>query len=219
MINLAGIFDVDLSPEGILKGLRTGDPTAVLQPIAGQSSKGGLGTSIGVLFLNNTTTAQIGTGTRIHTDAGTSGLQVNAGQRIFDLSLRSTGASSGGYGFSGTFSVTDVTGKTTVQVASGVTIDGGPIDIEAIDNTVMASFAGDIECGNHLGFGFTAVINDLNRETDAFLGDSPDVTSPASSTLQASRVTVKATNEGALVAISYAAADVGPDNAPKSPTT
>src|SRR5262249_5918521 len=51
LINLAGIFDIDISPEGLVKARRTSDPLAVFQPMGNLSGSGGAGGSFGVLFV------------------------------------------------------------------------------------------------------------------------------------------------------------------------
>src|SRR5262249_42426092 len=153
--NLSGIFDLDLSPDGIFKGRRKSDAAAVLQPLGSQASFGGLGAGILVTLVNNTPTARIDPGALVHTGADGEGLAVHASNNVFELSLVQAGGKAGSVGFSGAAAAAVVNANTTAQVQSGVTITGGKLDLDAADDSVLATLAGSVQRGNRLGFGFT----------------------------------------------------------------
>src|SRR5262249_58845860 len=90
---------------------------------------------------------------------------------------------------------------------------GGRADSGAHATRLRPPGAGGVQRGNRLGFGFTVVVDDLNRQTQAILGDTLDTAagSVGTSTINVTGpIDVHAKNSGAIVAASYAAADIGP---------
>src|SRR5262249_16405966 len=111
-LNMAGVFDANLDPSNIRKAYK-GKPRAntLLQGYGAQGSRGGIGATIDVNVMNNTTLAQIKSGAQIH--LGPSGsLTVNATQNVIDISLNQAGAAAGDIGFSGTVVWNNITSST-----------------------------------------------------------------------------------------------------------
>jgi hypothetical protein len=216
LINLTGIFDIDLGFDGAIKAVRRKDPLQVFNVTAGQAA-GGIGGSFGILNINDTNLAQIATGAAVHAGnianpEGVVGLQVTADQFVFDLNLIQSGGRATSFGVSGTLAYTNVVNSTTAQIASGVGYTGGPVLLDAIDDSNVINTAGSIQKGNHVGFGITVAINVAERTTDALIGD---LTSPAANKstfdLGGNNVTITATNTGNFITASFAAAAVYQD--------
>src|SRR5262249_23367446 len=121
-INVAGNFDVNLDYKNI-HAARKKDPAAntLLTGYGAQGTKGGIGATIDIQVMDNTTKAQIGSGAQIHIGSAGS-LTVNADQQIIDISLNQAGASAGDIGFSGTVVWNNLVSKTTAQIADGVLV-------------------------------------------------------------------------------------------------
>ena len=236
--NLAdtGKFDIDLNPVDLIKNLRThgvvkGAGNAIT-PYDDTSGDDAFGASIFVTVLDNTTIAQVATGAKLGVGPAGS-FDVDADQQILAVSLTQSGDAGGNIGFAGSLSWFNLTSTTRAQVEYGVTVDAGvdsqgnPLpagsaDVEADDNSIIVGVTGGAVKSNHIGVGFSAAVNNIDRTTLAVIGGATSQGTPtAGSTIDAGMVRVNATNDGLILGVSYAGAQVSSSEgqaAPRPPT-
>ncbi len=207
LLNAGGIFDLNLTPDGLIKAIRTRDATAVINPTATSGGKGGIGGVALVEIANNTTEALIGPNVDLYSDPN-GGLTVTASTQILNVALGQAGASGGKFAFAGTGMFTDFQNTTLAHIDSGVNIVG-PVNVMATDTTIDVTISGGVAKGQSLGFGITVAVNDMDRDTEASIGDGPGSATTTINTSGAA-LAVGAKNTGILVALSYAASDIGP---------
>ena len=177
-----------------------------------------MGASVFVDALDNTTLATIDTGAKIGVgSAGT--LDVDADQQIIAFSLVQSGDAGGNIGVAGMAAWYNVTSDTQGQIQDGVTVNGGydangnpvqggAVQVDADDNTIMVGVTGGAVKSNHIGVGFAMAVNNLNRTTLALIGSTSTPTTPGSYDI--SSLAVNATDEGLVTTVTYAAASVSP---------
>ncbi|MFO7617339.1 MAG: hypothetical protein R6V75_08800, partial [Bacteroidales bacterium] len=207
LVNMAGVFDINLSEDGLKKLIKEKDPLALLNPMGASSDRGGFGGSAFLLFLSNTTKAEIEGGAAVH--SGTAGgLSLNAETDIFSIALAQSGAAAGTFGISGTFSYTDLQNLTFAHIGSGAVITGGPVTIFAHDNTLHFNLVGGVMKGNNVGIGASVGINDIDRTTAAGIGNlegGPSATSTADVDISGD-LSIIAKGEGDIKVFSLASA-------------
>ncbi len=97
----------------------------------GNTSQNGVGASVFAELLNNTTTAKIERGSKVHTGAHGDGLKVKAKEKVIVVGLTQSGAQVEGFGLAGSGSGYAHNSRTIAQIESGVTLgirdgEGGP---------------------------------------------------------------------------------------------
>lgn len=211
MISLTGIFDYDIGPEGIIKAVRSG-PTEAFQPFGAQGTKAGFGGAYRQNYLDTHTHAIIhgadagGKATAIHAAADGDNhfsLEVGAQNNLFSLAIAQAGASSGQFGISGTAIYNQQTTDTQAAITSGAIVQAQGLAVSAGDDSEMFSFAGDVVKGQNLGFGASLVYNDIDRGTQAYVGDLAGEATTASS-IAAQRLNVIAETEGSYLGFALA---------------
>jgi hypothetical protein len=216
VINVSGIADLTLNPDRLVKAVRTRDPLQTFNPVA-TTAKGGVGGSFVVLYIKNTNTALIEKDAQVH--SGTDGLSVASDTELFELSLAQSGATSTSFGVSGSMSNVDDDAVTTARIASGVGYAGGSVAVNATDNSTLVTTAGSIQKGNFIAFGISVAINDVNRTTDALIGDPGTADAASSFDIMGGDLTINAIQEGTLTSVSLAAVAVSQAPAmPDDPT-
>ncbi|MDH4188440.1 MAG: hypothetical protein OEV08_15750, partial [Nitrospira sp.] len=151
--------------------------------------------------------AKIEEGAQIHTGEN-GGLIVIADSDITSIALAQSGANAGTFGISGTFSYFDLESLTLAHIGSGAVIGGGPVTIFAHDNTMHFSLVGGVMKGNNIGIGASVGINDIDRTTDAGIGNlvgGPSATSTVDVDIRGD-LTITAKAEGDLKVFSLASA-------------
>jgi Ca2+-binding RTX toxin-like protein/acetolactate synthase small subunit len=213
LVNVTGVFDFEISLDK-LNDLRTSkDRLADLNPAGSQSGKGGMGGSLFLLFNNSTTIAKVETGAIITT--GKDGdLTINAESKNIDINLAQSGASGGQFAVGGTFSYTNQKSLTVAQLESGVTLTGGALNITANDETTRVNAVGGVAKGGNVGVGLSVSLNEMTRETYAFIGNQ--IGAPVTgSNIDVADINISAKGTGGLWSFSLAAAVVSKD--PKKP--
>ena len=165
--------------------------------------------------MDNTTIAQIDSGARIGVgSAGT--LTVSATQNIIAVSLVQAGSEAGDIGFSGTVNWFNLVSTTQAQIADGVTVNAGlndnsqplqagAVSVTANDSTILVGITGSAVKSEHIGFGLTFAVNNVQRTTQALIGNGSGA--PGSSdNFDVASLTVQAANTGAIYGVAYAAA-------------
>ena len=137
----------------------------------GKSS--GVGGSFGGYFYTNTTTAAIESGAKVN--AAT--LMVDAQTITKNLTLGLAGSDvAATYAFNGAVTLVEMDNHTLAKIDDGafVTADGD-INVTALDDALNVNFAGAVLQGRSLGFGITAGVNLINRDTKAIVGNQESV--------------------------------------------
>ena len=230
--NLAedGNFFLNLSPSSFISTLqKQGDQgglknavTGIVKPTGDASGKNAIGISGFIDVLNNHTLATIDSGAEI--GVGPAGnLSVTATQQIIAAALVQSGDDGGNVGIAGEVAWFNLTSLTQAQIEEGVTVNGGyspggqaepggPVDVDADDNTIMVGLTGGVVKSNGKGVGFAVSVNNASRTTLALIGNSPtyttDPTTPSS--YDVSGVHVNATEEGLVATVTYSAASISP---------
>jgi hypothetical protein len=228
LVHHTGNFDIDLSPEGILKSRRKSSFSYLYNASGTQSGGTGIGGAVHVLVVDNTTKAKIENDTQIYfakaydPTAKTGGLQVTANTAILNIALGQSGSAAKTFGFAGMVNVDTIFSETIAQIEGGsiitsAAVAGTDIYVDATDTTVMVNLAGSTMKGERKGMGFTGTVNVLNRETYAVIGALPGETQRISTIDIGGELQVKALNTGALISASFAAAIVAPGAASPPP--
>ena len=199
----------------------------------GQGSVAGIGASLTLVFMNNTTLATVGaadgsdTTTPTKVNFGSGGLDVNATQFVLNVNLATSGGiGSSGLGMGGQLAANgsaswfEANTTTIAQIASGsiVTSDagesGGAVNVNADDEMYLIGVGGAAAKGENIGIGVSIVVNDVTRTTEAIIGASIDPTSsttPSPSTWNvAGPVTVEASDNGSVYSFALSGAVVSP---------
>ncbi len=227
-IGVAGVFDLKVGLGTLISNLKNGKPASTgtsASGIGSQSQKSGLGATIDITIMSNTTLAQIKSGAKLH--IGPSGaLNVNASQNILDISLNQSGASAKDIGFAGTVAWNNLVSSTIAQIQDGVDVNqqtgdaqGGPVTVNATDTVIMASLAGGVAKANHIGFGFTLSVDNLDRTTLALIGSNPLTNggaTPLAGSFNVASLDIEALTTGTIVSASYAAGISTPAPPPTS---
>jgi len=240
-IGVAGIFSLKVSPSDLYKAYKGGNGSNA----GAQGTKDGIGASININAMSNTTLAQIQSGARIHVGniaqppvsdepagspigppAPPSGsLTVIADQNILDITLNQSGSQAGDVGFTGTVVWNNVSSSTIAQIQDGVFINkgdaqGGPVVVNATDTVYLGGLAGGAATSQHLGFGFTLAVNNFSRTTLALVGSNPltnNGAAPLAGFFNVASLDALATTTGVIALITYAAASSSPPQSSFSP--
>ena len=141
-----------------------------------------IGASVFVDAIDNTTLATIDSGAQIGVGAAGS-LDVDANQKIIAVSLVQSGDAAGNIGVAGGVAWYNVTSDTQAQIQDGVTVNGGydaqgnpvqggAVEVQAGDNTIIVGVTGGAVTSNHIGVGFAIAVNNVNRTTLALIGST-----------------------------------------------
>src|SRR5208337_95697 len=133
-------------------------------------------------------------------------------------SLVQSGDAGGNIGVAGMLAWFNVTSDTQAQIQDGVTVNGGDangnpvqggaVNVDAADNTIIVGVTGGAVKSNHIGVGFAMAVNNVNRKTLALIGSTSTPTEPGSYDISA--LDVNATDEGLVATVTYSAATVSP---------
>ncbi|MEM6446315.1 MAG: hypothetical protein AAF704_07085, partial [Cyanobacteria bacterium P01_D01_bin.123] len=189
------------------------------------TSLGGFGTAGGdgavggtVLIIDyvDDVTAKIRDGVTLFADS----LIVDADNRAFSISVSASGGDAGTFGFNGTFSLIKIDNSTYAYIdnAADITVGTGATTVEATDDTKIFNISGGVVTSENIGIGASIAVNEVERDTQAFIGNVFDAASdsdkPASGDTTLSTggdVTVNAENTGFIGAYSLAASVVSKD--------
>ena len=215
-VNFAGNTSFDFLPADLVAAYKQtenagwgGVANTVLGANAGATE--GVGASLIVAVMNNTTLAMVG-GPGTQLNFGNGGFSVTADQEVVQVNIGTSGGlgssglgAGGNYGANGTFSNFNADTNTSAQVASGTVVTGdkgtdGAVNVNADDTVLLIAVAGAAFKGENLGIGTSGVLNDVTRTTQAIIGTNLDDATPGSSTWKvAGPVTVSATEDGDVV--------------------
>ena len=161
------------------------DPDPLAQnPLGGNQAANVIGPAVVVIEYLDDATATIDTGVTMYADS----LNVDAETSVTDVSAPISGEQSSNFGFNGIFSLVTVKNQTLAQIAKGAVItvgsgaisanDSNSVDVHANDKTIVVNIAGGFLTSKNLGFGASVAMDQVARDTEAFIGD-PSATSAA----------------------------------------
>ncbi len=211
MVNVTGIFQFSFL-KGELGDIENLDPSLMIDPVASSGSKGGVGGTIYLSFLDNTTYAIVEEGAAIFSGAS-GGFNMKAEEAIADFSLNQAGAQSGQYAFAGTFAYAQQDSDTLVRLSNDAIVTGRNAVLYAGNLETKVTLSGGVAQGQNLGFGVSIGVNNIDRRTRAIIGD-PDLATADGRTFGADLtnidvdedISILARNDGELWALSLAAA-------------
>jgi len=80
------------------------------------------------------------------------------------------------FAVSGAVTVVSMNNHTLARIDDGAFVDAdGTVDVKAVDNVLNVNIVGGIVQGRSLGFGITAGINLIDRDTKAIIGNQESV--------------------------------------------
>ncbi|MCA9392860.1 MAG: leukotoxin LktA family filamentous adhesin [Candidatus Omnitrophica bacterium] len=160
-------------------------------------------------------------------------LKVRADSEARTIAIAEAGGKAGQYGVSGTFSYLDVDNDVLALIDDGAAITTGAgawneagddsenVIVEARDEAQLYNVSGGITKGGAVGVGFTISLSDIDRNTQAVIGNdtgNADHTDDTDGEVNTSgKLKVAAANEGSISSWSLAGAVVSP--AGESPTS
>ncbi|HPM80080.1 MAG TPA: hypothetical protein PLF81_05245, partial [Candidatus Anammoximicrobium sp.] len=208
LVNVTGIMHLKLNGAGLFKAYKDFDPPTVFN-FAGnffsffgnKSSTLGVGGSLMVQSMDNTTKALIEDGAAVYSGAN-GGLEVSSSQDIYSFEFAQSGGESGSIGVSASIVWVDQTSNTIAQLASGVQVTGGPVNVIADDQTTHTSLAGSAQLAKRLGIGVGFALLDADRTTLALIGnrrtDEDESIGSAGTAIDVSSLNLQATSTGDL---------------------
>ncbi|HUU83030.1 MAG TPA: hypothetical protein VM243_05950, partial [Phycisphaerae bacterium] len=206
LVQTVGQFSLNLNETGLYNAFKKdggnrGGLSKIVNPVGNKSGKGGLGGSFLLTFLDNDTIASVEAAS-VHTSEQ-GGLEIKAEEDIMSFSFAQSGGDAGTFGLSGSVAVVDQESTTHALITSGASVTGGPVDVDASDTMTHINIAGAIQTGKTIGIGASIAINDIDRDTAAFIGNE-DGQAPgtAGTSIDVNDVTLEAESTGVLYTFS-----------------
>ncbi|MCG8448768.1 MAG: hypothetical protein MI725_04190, partial [Pirellulales bacterium] len=172
-VHMTGIFALSLNEGGLEALVKEQDPFALANPTGAEGGKGGVGGALFMMFGDNSTIAEVGSGTDIRT--GASGIfDLTAEARFLNVTLAQSGASAGKFALGGTFSYNQLDSDTIARLDGNARVTGGEVTVDADDDTRYYNFTGGFAKGESIGIGASVGVNNIERETYAVIGALED---------------------------------------------
>ena len=146
-------------------------------PKKAKDKTGGIGGSFGGFFYDNLAQASIDSGAVVNAE----NLLVDAHTTTNNIVLGLAGGLPVGgeaakFAVSGAVTVVSMNNHTLARIDDGAFVDAdGTVDVKAVDNVLNVNIVGGIVQGRSLGFGITAGINLIDRDTKAIIGNQESV--------------------------------------------
>jgi hypothetical protein len=233
LIEIAGVGGLGFNLEGGVEAFHHFKGGRVIQGIgelvnpfgAVGEVENGIGASLLVNVTTNNTQALVDNGAAIFTGPATlkpedeRGLMVAATQDIFNFALAEAGTSGSDFSVAGSITVGVANTTTVANVASGALVAGEALHVVANDNLERISIAGAVVSGEAVGVGLSVGINVINRDTEAYFGNSRDQTAGTAGTSihLDGPLDVAATSTGELWAFSLAGLFLNNPDLPEDP--
>ena len=160
LINVTGFFDFDIASLNI-------------NAVGTESTEGGVGGSIFIALINNTTTSLVESGAAVFSGQS-GGFNMKAEEAMFSGSFAQAGANSGSYAIGGTFSYFEQNSNNLAHLDSGAIVTGRNAVVYAGNLETQANWAGGVATGESVGAGIAVAVNQVNRRTRALIGEEDD---------------------------------------------
>jgi hypothetical protein len=220
LLNLAGVIKLQLDTKGLAQTAKS-RINSPISPFGNQAGLIGVGGSILLQSVDNTTLAQIDSGAMVHTGTGADGgLGLGATENTVSVNIVLAGGASSLLGVSGAFSILSHASTTVAKLESGVMVYGGPVDVKSESDLNYYNIAGAAQVAGAIGVGASAAVNQITRDTEAYIGAPAGSTpSPAAGTvIDATGLSLSAENTGLFLSVAVAGAVIDPNLAKKAST-
>jgi hypothetical protein len=177
---------------------------------SGSSTAVGVGGTYAGITYNNTATAYIAPGATVTTTSGDVDVLATANNFMANyFSSEATGENT--IGISGAISNIDLNSTSTAYISSGATVkSAGNIDVDAENSNYVYQLGYDNGTGSNVGVGIVLGFLNVKDTTDAYIGDTTSLPSPAGGSVSAAgSLTVNANSYERLMAASASKASAG----------
>lgn len=188
-----------------LVGVPEFDPTSIGSNT--DSGKAGFGGSYHHLTLTGGADARIATGTNVRADE----LAVLAESDLDQVTIAEAAGKAGKVSINGAFSLIDSDVNTIAQIGAGTTVNARDVVLQAGDDSMSVNVAGGVARAGSVGIGFSIALNDLDRNTQALIGNRVGETATGGTLTARGNVRLEA-KSGALQG-AFAIAGSGPAGA------
>ncbi|KUG05437.1 hypothetical protein ASZ90_017119 [hydrocarbon metagenome] len=136
----------------------------------------GVGGTVLIITCDNESTAEIKEGVALYGD----NLRVTADNKNFIVTLAASGGESGTFGFNGTFSLVKMNNTTLAIIDNGARVEVGDLLIpgtnssllvRANDDSFVVTISGGVAMAKSVGIGASIAINEIVRDTEAYIGN------------------------------------------------
>jgi VCBS repeat-containing protein len=217
LLEIAGIASLSLNQTGIRDALSEKNPLELLNPVGVEGSKGGLGASILLNFINNQTNATIESGALVTSNDE---LKVIASQDVLSFAFAQAGSKAEKFGLGGSFAVGVIDTVTRANIDAGVNLEAGSLNLLANDLLTRINLAGAINRSQGIGMGIGVAVNVITRDSSAFIGKDLALASGSSVFNIAGEIAIAAKSDGNLWSFALAGAflsDEAKMDAPEDP--
>lgn len=188
-----------------LVGVPEFDPTSVSNNT--ESGKAGFGGSYHHLTLTGGADARISRGANVRADE----LAVLAESDLDQVTIAEAAGKAGKVSINGAFSLIDSDVSTIAQIGSGTTVNARDVVLQAVDDSMSVNVAGGVARAGSVGIGFSIALNELDRNTQALIGNRDGETGSGGTLTASGNVRLEA-KSGALQG-AFAIAGSGPAGA------
>ncbi|MFZ5505885.1 MAG: leukotoxin LktA family filamentous adhesin [Pseudomonadota bacterium] len=188
-----------------LVGVPEFDPTSFSNNT--ESGKAGFGGSYHHLTLTGGADARISRGANVRADE----LAVLAESDLDQVTIAEAAGKAGKVSINGAFSLIDSDVSTIAQIGSGTTVNARDVVLQAVDDSMSVNVAGGIARAGSVGIGFSIALNELDRNTQALIGNREGETGSGGTLTASGNVRLEA-KSGALQG-AFAIAGSGPAGA------
>lgn len=166
-----------------------------------------VGGSVGYMDYENTAAAIINDGVQIN--AGGGDIAVNAANKETVVSLALQSGNGGSFNLSGTASALDLDSHTLAGVSDRAQLTANSVGIGADEDLFVWSVAGAVAMSNSISVGLSVAYQDMNTDTNAFIGTIPagfstGTSGGAQGEVNTGELSVKASSEGLAGAVAAA---------------
>jgi filamentous hemagglutinin family protein len=185
-----------------LVGVPEFDPTSMGSNT--DSSTAGFGGSYHHLTLTGGADARIATGANVRADE----LAVLAESDLDQVTVAEAAGKAGKVSINGAFSLIDSDVNTFAQIGAGTTVNARDVVLQAVDDSMSVNVTGGVARAGSVGIGFSIALNDLDRNTQALIGNRVGETATGGTLTASGNVRLEA-KSGALQG-AFAIAGSGP---------
>lgn len=176
--------------------------------VLGNRAGSGIGASVFVQQLNNTTTAKIEKAATIHTGTQGKGLTIQSLENLIAINVAHSGTNSDESGLSGTGLAFDYSSNTLAQLASGVIVTGGLLRVHADSNAIRVNLGSSMIKAGGIGIALSVAADVSDRTVKAIIGNEKTSSAgPAANSatyIQATDIDVEANVRGVAASIALA---------------
>ncbi|MBT9455580.1 MAG: leukotoxin LktA family filamentous adhesin [Burkholderiaceae bacterium] len=131
------------------------------------SGKAGVGGSYLQFVMKGGADASIGSGASLRADD----LAVSARTDFDQIMVTETAGKAGKLSINGSFSMLQSELSTVAQIAGGSQVEAGNVLLLAHDDSLIVNIAGGVARSGSIGVGFAVALNEMDRHTEALLGN------------------------------------------------